>query len=178
MASEYFPSSRKVSDSQLWAVIKLGSSSGTVLAFGTDDGRFDAHSDAPSSPPFQVPLDRHQEAVATAASSFHEARLVREISQRFAQFIDSDRNASASGFEVHEPHHRRSNAAFDYRIVALRRGFESVRLEDMTERWQKLSKPLPELALGRRNTRPVLPPLPTAPAKPNVATPVRLSARR
>src|SRR5579863_1842221 len=40
-------------------------------------------------------------------------------------------NATASGFEVHELHHGNSNIAFDYRIVALRRGYENVRLEDI-----------------------------------------------
>jgi hypothetical protein len=56
-------------------------------------------------------------------------------------------NVSASGFEVHELRHGQSNATFDYRIVALRRGFETVRSEDMTGQWKKmnaLSKITPE----------------------------------
>jgi hypothetical protein len=40
---------------------------------------------------------------------------------------------SATGFEVHELGGGRSNVAFDYRVVALRRGYENVRLEDQTE---------------------------------------------
>lgn len=39
---------------------------------------------------------------------------------------------SAGGFEVRELHHGTSNVAFDYRIVARRRGYESKRLEDVT----------------------------------------------
>ena len=42
-------------------------------------------------------------------------------------------NESGSGFEVHELGGGRSNVAFDYRVVALRRGYENVRLEDQTE---------------------------------------------
>jgi hypothetical protein len=38
------------------------------------------------------------------------------------------------GFEVRELHHGTSNISFDYRIVAKRRGYESVRLEDITDR--------------------------------------------
>ena len=38
----------------------------------------------------------------------------------------------AGGFEVRELGGGKSNVAFDYRIVALRRGYETVRLADMT----------------------------------------------
>jgi hypothetical protein len=41
--------------------------------------------------------------------------------------------ATESGFEVRELHAGTSQAAFDYRIVALRRGYENVRLADMTQ---------------------------------------------
>jgi hypothetical protein len=47
-------------------------------------------------------------------------------------------NASATGFEVHELGFGRSNVAFSYRIVALRRGYEDVRLEDKTAMVAKL----------------------------------------
>ena len=43
-------------------------------------------------------------------------------------------NETASGFEVHEHGGGRSNIAFDYRIVGRRKGFENVRLEDVTDK--------------------------------------------
>jgi hypothetical protein len=43
-----------------------------------------------------------------------------------------------SGFEVRELHHGSSNVAFDYRIVAMRAGYENQRLDDVTERYQKM----------------------------------------
>jgi trimeric autotransporter adhesin len=83
-------------------------------------------------------------------------------------------NATASGFEVHELHHGNSSAAFDYRIVALRRGYENVRLEDMTERLNKLNTPQPKATPGQRMMLPGMPPLlnPSAPvpSKRDVAT--------
>ncbi len=42
-------------------------------------------------------------------------------------------STSASGFEVRELHHGTSNIAFDYRIVVRRKGYESIRMEDVTE---------------------------------------------
>ena len=39
----------------------------------------------------------------------------------------------AQGFEVHELHSGKSNIAFDYRIMARRKGFETVRMQDVTE---------------------------------------------
>jgi len=42
-------------------------------------------------------------------------------------------NETASGFEVHELHDGTSSVAFDYRIVALRKNFENIRLEDHTK---------------------------------------------
>jgi hypothetical protein len=63
-------------------------------------------------------------------------------------------HATANGFEVHELHHGSSNVAFDYRIVALRRGLETVRLEDMTERLKKAQTPEPTVASGSRLTLP------------------------
>jgi hypothetical protein len=44
---------------------------------------------------------------------------------------------TANGFEVHELHHGTSNAAFDYRVVAKRVGYENVRLKNVTERFNK-----------------------------------------
>jgi hypothetical protein len=39
---------------------------------------------------------------------------------------------TATGFEVRELHQGKSNVAFDYRIIALRRGYETKRLGDVT----------------------------------------------
>jgi len=83
-------------------------------------------------------------------------------------------NATASGFEVHELHHGNSNVAFDYRIVALRRGYENVRLEDMTEKLNKLNASQPKATPGQRLTLPSMPPppppsAPIAPSKRDVA---------
>jgi hypothetical protein len=47
-------------------------------------------------------------------------------------------NQTPSGFEVRELHHGSSNVGFDYRIVAKRAGYEKQRLEDVTERYQKM----------------------------------------
>jgi hypothetical protein len=40
---------------------------------------------------------------------------------------------SAQGFEVHELHRGHSSIAFDYRIMARRKGFENVRMQDVTD---------------------------------------------
>jgi hypothetical protein len=42
-------------------------------------------------------------------------------------------NKGAQGFEVHELHRGHSNIAFDYRIMARRKGFERVRMQDVTD---------------------------------------------
>jgi hypothetical protein len=39
---------------------------------------------------------------------------------------------TATGFEMRELQHGMSNVAFDYRIIALRRGYETKRLADVT----------------------------------------------
>lgn len=59
-------------------------------------------------------------------------------------------NKTANGFEVREIGGGQSNVAFDYRIVALRRGFETVRLTDMTEQVKKVNAPLPKFVNGPR----------------------------
>jgi hypothetical protein len=50
---------------------------------------------------------------------------------------------TAAGFEVHELGGGQSSVPFSYRIVALRRGYENVRLEDMTERLRKIEASRP-----------------------------------
>ena len=52
---------------------------------------------------------------------------------------------SASGFVVREMGGGRSSVAFDYRIVAKRKGFENVRMADVTERQGKLAASIRQL---------------------------------
>ena len=42
-------------------------------------------------------------------------------------------NKTATGFDVHEQHGGHSNIAFDYRIMAKRKGYENIRLADRTK---------------------------------------------
>jgi hypothetical protein len=50
-------------------------------------------------------------------------------------------NETATGFEVRELHHGSSSVAFDYRIVAKRKGYETTRLSDVTtEVWRAAEK--------------------------------------
>ncbi len=62
---------------------------------------------------------------------------------------------TATSFEVHEQGGGTSSIAFDYRIMAKRKGYENVRLEDVTERFkqraapvEKTRRPLPSTATG------------------------------
>jgi hypothetical protein len=75
---------------------------------------------------------------------------------------------SANGFEVRELGGGQSNVAFDYRIVALRRGFETVRLEDVTERSNKMNESMPKPVSGSPFKLPSPPPAPSI-AVPSVA---------
>jgi hypothetical protein len=45
-------------------------------------------------------------------------------------------NATAGGFEVRELHRGSSSVTFDYRIVALRKGYENIRLADRTREFE------------------------------------------
>jgi len=56
---------------------------------------------------------------------------------------------TATGFEVRERGGGTSNIAFDYRIVAKRRGYESVRLEDITEQTNKMRQRHAEMQARR-----------------------------
>jgi hypothetical protein len=47
---------------------------------------------------------------------------------------------SATSFEVHELSGGTSSVAFDYRIIAKRKNYETVRLADLTERYKKLEE--------------------------------------
>jgi hypothetical protein len=63
-------------------------------------------------------------------------------------------NKTVTGFEVHETGGGQSSVSFDYRIVALRRGFENVRLADITEQLKKLNALQPKPVKGHRMTIP------------------------
>ena len=82
---------------------------------------------------------------------------------------------TATGFEVRELVGGQSNVAFDYRIVALRRGFESVRMADLTEQWKKVNAALPRVSPGPRITRPRPA---TVLGKSNIAGAAKVSAQR
>jgi hypothetical protein len=60
-------------------------------------------------------------------------------------------NETPTGFEVHELHNGHSNIAFDYRIMAKRKGYEQIRLEDKT---QQMNMARPK---RREGPRPVMP---------------------
>jgi hypothetical protein len=64
---------------------------------------------------------------------------------------------TAAGFEVQERGGGHSNVASSYRIVALRCGYENVRLEDMTEQLKKIEPPQPKPTPGPRVTLPAPP---------------------
>jgi hypothetical protein len=59
-------------------------------------------------------------------------------------------NLTSSGFEVRELHHGLSGIAFDYRITAKRKNYETVRLADLTEQRKKLEERIANLKQGRK----------------------------
>jgi hypothetical protein len=59
-------------------------------------------------------------------------------------------STSASGFEVRELHHGTSNIAFDYRIVVRRKGYENIRMQDVTEMQTHLASKREALQRSRR----------------------------
>ena len=85
---------------------------------------------------------------------------------------------TANGFEVRELGGGQSSVAFDYRIVALRRGWENVRMEDVTKRWSTLAAQQPKPASGSRFTLPMKVPAPNVSPKAPLATQAQLSERR
>ena len=72
---------------------------------------------------------------------------------------------STTSFEIREQGGGTSNIAFDYRIVARRRGYENIRLADMTTDFS-VKQPQPI-------AQPKVPPIPPTPAN----KPGRLSAK-
>ena len=93
-------------------------------------------------------------------------------------------NKTGHGFEVHELHGGHSNIAFDYRVMARRRGFENVRMQDVTADFAQMKR-ASDLIAARREAgkarpklqRPTLPKRPpsTAPSARNLAAELPLS---
>lgn len=88
-------------------------------------------------------------------------------------------NEGAEGFEVRELHHGNSSVGFDYRIVAKRKGFEMVRMEDLTPQAEARKARLEDRArrmaeaAAHRDTGPTRRILPSRPHAPPSSTPQR-----
>lgn len=88
---------------------------------------------------------------------------------------------TAGGFEVRELDSGASSISFDYRIVAKRRGYEKVRMEDTTEQMNKIRERQAEMQAKRSSVGPSsAPPRPVAPELtprvPAQAQPARVSS--
>ncbi|MGB9198382.1 MAG: DNRLRE domain-containing protein, partial [Terriglobales bacterium] len=68
-----------------------------------------------------------------------------------------------SGFEVRELHHGSSSVAFDYRIIAKRRNYETVRLADLTEGHRKMEEQMAKARQRKPGAIPVASKLAPAP---------------
>ena len=71
-------------------------------------------------------------------------------------------NSNASGFEVRELRRGSSNVAFDYRIVVRRKGYENIRLEDVTAKLRIHERPTKSVPLAI--------PIPVRPVPPRTAS--------
>jgi hypothetical protein len=90
-------------------------------------------------------------------------------------------NEDGEGFDVRELRHGKSSVAFDYRIVAKRKGYETVRMEDLTPqadarkaRMEDLARRAAETA-AHPTTGPARRMLPSRPPAPPATTPQRLA---
>jgi hypothetical protein len=83
-------------------------------------------------------------------------------------------NATPGSFEVRESGGGTSELAFDYRIVAKRRGYEKQRLTDVTERFNaEQTRAMPAKGDGALHDRTTQPPVlmtPNTPGAPRVPT--------
>jgi hypothetical protein len=70
-------------------------------------------------------------------------------------------NLTPSGFEVRELHHGSSSIAFDYRIIAKRKNYETVRLADLTEGRKKMEE---RIARVRQRMPATIPAAPNSPS--------------
>ena len=66
---------------------------------------------------------------------------------------------STAGFEVRELHHGRSNIAFDYRIVVRRKGYENIRMENVTEMREHMIAHRQEVMRGLPHRGPAVQPI-------------------
>jgi hypothetical protein len=91
-------------------------------------------------------------------------RVVVNLDHRFAQTVNGEMDyhvfltpngeceglyvasKSAQGFEVRELHGGHSNVSFDYRLMARRKGFENVRMEDVTAHFDLARRNAQELS--------------------------------
>lgn len=78
-------------------------------------------------------------------------------------------NETPQGFEVHELRGGISNVAFDFRIMAKRRGYENIRLADKTERFNEMQK---RTVAQRGKSKRRLPTAPLAPSPSQMKVPV------
>jgi hypothetical protein len=106
------------------------------------------------------------EDYGSAQLSNGSARIVLEAT--FAQTVNTDldyhvfltprgeceglyvTDPTPSGFEVRELHHGSSSVAFDYRIIAKRKNYETIRMADLTERYKKLQEHLAKMRQRRQ----------------------------
>jgi hypothetical protein len=81
-------------------------------------------------------------------------------------------NETASGFEVHELGGGTTSVAFDYKIVAKRKGYEQVRLADITDKVQKQTEERlkRQAANAHPASHPTIPPIPQRTQLKPVAT--------
>ncbi|MGD0416436.1 MAG: hypothetical protein ABSA80_13840, partial [Terriglobales bacterium] len=82
-------------------------------------------------------------------------------------------NLTPSGFEVRELHHGSSSIAFDYRIIAKRKNYETIRLADLTERHKKMAERIAGMRQRRPATIPVAPNSPSARDQKTAINPIK-----
>jgi hypothetical protein len=109
----------------------------------------------------QIPLDLAFASTVNAGEAYHVFLTPNGDSKGL--YVASK---TAAGFEVREQGGGTSNISFDYRIVAKRRGYESVRLEDVTDQTAKMRQRQAEMR-AKRADRKVAPP--AGPAMPEIA---------
>jgi len=73
--------------------------------------------------------------------------------------VQEGRKATANSFEVRELNGGRSNVFFDYRISARRKGYDAVRMEDLTKRVTAANATARRIEPPQRSTSKSVPPL-------------------
>jgi hypothetical protein len=103
----------------------------------------------------QIPLDPAFASTINTGEAYHVFLTPRGECEGL--YVGS---ATAAGFEVRELHHGTSNISFDYRIVAKRRGYESVRLEDITDQTNQMRQHGAEMLARHAGRKISAPPVP------------------